>query len=231
MRLNGHISEPLCSSFDGLTTEYMLCEYFSLQMLRKPSSHPHRTCSKAKNLKAPSIAAQPSTAPPSSEAPPPKCTRPSSANVQSPPRDNLAASLGLDSGQPVSIQEAFGSLLNAQEILGATGDGLQDELEGEMAFERAYEKLHCPTPSTTGSLGVTSLPPEAYTHSSDPFSLGAAVDSCLKLRIIKGLFVPFEVLLTSTKGITVNQYLRNPFHSPDNDPKLRSAFPALSIKR
>lgn len=57
------------------------------------------------------------------------------------------------------------------------------------------------------------------------------VGAHLKLQIIKGLFVPFEVLLASNKGLNVNQYLRNPFFSPDSDPKLRAIYPALTIER
>lgn len=57
------------------------------------------------------------------------------------------------------------------------------------------------------------------------------MEARLKLRIIKGLFVPFEVLFASNKGLNINHYLRNPFLAPDNDSKLRAQFPALTIEK
>lgn len=106
-----------------------------------------------------------------------------------------------------------------------------EESEGEMAFHRVYEKLHHPTPAMSESLGAANISSDTYLGVTKPFALGAAVDAHLKLCILEGLFVPFEVLLASKKGFTVNQYLRNACLSPENDLKLQASFPALSIER
>lgn len=57
------------------------------------------------------------------------------------------------------------------------------------------------------------------------------MDARLKLRIPKGLFVPFEVLWVSNSGQAIHHYLRTPFMATNNDPKLRSLYPPLSIER
>lgn len=125
----------------------------------------------------------------------------------------------------------FGTLLNAHDILGASGTTSSDLDEGEIAFQKAYDKLHHPTPSISGSMGASLIPHESYSSPSESFSLAVAVDPRIKLRILKGLFVPFKVLLATSKGLNVNQYLRNPFMTPENDPKLRTAVQTLTIKR
>lgn len=139
--------------------------------------------------------------------------------------------LGIDSTPNVNIQEAFGSLLNAHDILSALHDTLSDEAEGEIMFRRVYEKLHHPTQSVSGSLASSTMAGDEYFRPTSPYALGAAVEVHLKLNILKGLFAPFEVVLTSNKGLNVNQYLQNPFLSPENDPKLRSIVTPLSIER
>lgn len=48
--------------------------------------------------------------------------------------EKLSVMLGLDKVDNLDIQEAFKSLLNAQEILGASSDSLAEEAEGEMSF-------------------------------------------------------------------------------------------------
>lgn len=71
--------------------------------------------------------------------------------------DRLSAMLGLDKDPSFDVQEAFGSLLNAQDILGSSADKLAEEAEGEMSFRRAYEKLHHPTPSVSGSMEAAGI--------------------------------------------------------------------------
>lgn len=135
------------------------------------------------------------------------------------------------------MQEAFGLLLNAHEILGVTNKGLHDETEGEAARRWVYEKLHRPTSSVCGSLGSAPIAAEAYSLPSEPFVLGAVVDPRVKLHIIlcSTLLRVCLCLLRycwhpCSKGLPANQYLRNPFLSPDNDSKLQSAFPLLSVE-
>lgn len=62
------------------------------------------------------------------------------------------------------------------------------------------------------------------------FTLGAAIDSHLKFRIFKGLFVPFKVLYAAERGRSIERYLRSPFLTPDNDQKLSAMYPLLTIK-
>lgn len=224
--------------------------FYLFQMPRASVIHPHKTRSKSKRAAVPIQAAGEASAEGSSGDTPvrgsSKRGRATSGGKVAPKRarshkgsnaqdvaevDQLSAMLGLDKDPNFDVQEAFGSLLNAQEILGASADSLAEEAEGEMSFRRAYERLHRPTPSVSGSLGAAGLSAEDYSRPSDPLALGAAVEARIKLRIVKGLYVPLEVLWASNKGLSVNQYLRNPFLSPDNDPKLRALFPALTIER
>lgn len=144
---------------------------------------------------------------------------------------DLTTELGFDNEPALVIQEAFGSLLNTQDIIGATLESLAEEVEGEVAFKGFYEKLHCPTPSISGSLAVAQVPANSYSQPTEAFTLAVAVNACLKLQILKSLFVPFEVLLASDKCISIHQYLLKPFLTPDTDPKMRMSFPHLTIKR
>lgn len=65
-----------------------------------------------------------------------------------------------------------------------------------------------------------------------PFASSAAaqVDPCLKLRILNNLFVPFEVLVAAEQGKCINYYLKNPFLTPVNDPKLTFHYPKLNFE-
>lgn len=116
----------------------------------------------------------------------------------------LSAPLGFDKDSNLDVQEAFGSLLNVQEILGASSNSMADEAEGAMSFQKAYERFHHPTPSLSGSLGAAAISVDGYSKPSDPFALGATVEARIKLYIVTGLFVPFEVLLASNKGLNIN---------------------------
>lgn len=101
-------------------------------------------------------------------------------------------------GNDLDWQEAFGSLLNAQDVLGsaAEGDAVSDVSVSEQSFHRALAKLHCTTPS--GSMATVSVLPKAYSsRPTQAFVMGAAAEVRQKLCIIKGLIVPFEVLLVS----------------------------------
>lgn len=116
------------------------------------------------------------------------------------------------------LQDAFGSLLNAQEVLGIQKDHEQDLAGGEKSLSRVLEKLHHPTHSFLGSLADASFPSDAYSRPTEAFSLSTAVDVRLKLRILKGLFVPFDVLWVTIQGLSIYQYLRMPFMAADKDP-------------
>lgn len=106
----------------------------------------------------------------------------------------------------IDIQEAFGSLLNAQDILGVSCDPVADNEDGEQASRRALKKLYRATQSSSGFLAAATVPPDSYSHPTQAFALGAAVESRLKLRIIKGLFVPFKVLYVSNWGQPIHHY-------------------------
>lgn len=195
------------------------------------ATHPHRTCSKSKAVQPQTTQSESSSDSTSSQPPSKrswKSNTPASTRSDS---EQVSALLGLDAKLGINVQEAFGSLPNAHEILGTASNSIMDKSEGEMAFRRVHKKLHHPTPSVSRSLGAATISPEAYSQLTEPFALGAAVDACLKLGILKGLFIPFKVLLASNKGLTVNQYLRNPFLSPEKDSKLWASFPVLSIER
>lgn len=54
-----------------------------------------------------------------------------------------------------------------------------------------------------------------------PFDQSAlSLEPRLKLRIQKNLFVPYEVLVAAGQGKSIHHYLKNPFLTPFNDPKL-----------
>lgn len=104
---------------------------------------------------------------------------------QSPPTRHLCTAANTRPASNVNIEEAFSSLLNAHEILGASTDALSDENEGDIAFCWAYEKLHCPTLSISGSLSAAPISAEANSHPMDAFAVGAAVDAYLKVCILR----------------------------------------------
>lgn len=113
-------------------------------MPRAAATHPRRTRSSAKKGKKSTVA--PVKAPESDNADGGSVgkSRPKRARLgaSSAPQDTaesakLSALLGLDKDPNLDVQEAFGSLLNSQDILGASNDSLAEEAEGEMSFRRA----------------------------------------------------------------------------------------------
>lgn len=193
-------------------------------MLKAKSSHTHGTHSRTSWGQGRSQAATESSSPsmmasPFMSALQAKKARQSSSSVPT-PQDDLTACLGLDKDPPMDIQEAFGSLFNAQDILGAMSDTLSDEVEGEKDFWWAYKKLHHLMPSKSESLAWMQVSAASYSQLTKVFALEATIEAWLKLQILKGLFVPSEVLLMSDKGICIHQYLHNTFLSPGHDPKL-----------
>lgn len=111
----------------------------------------------------------------------------------------------------------------------ATRDSDSESDEGESSVARASRRLRRPTISMAGSLAAAPIfnpsPPDVVVPVAN------SVDPRLKLHIRQGLYVPIEVLLASEQGKPVNHYLKNPFLSPVNDPKLKVYFPALNVER
>lgn len=66
---------------------------------------------------------------------------------------------------------------------------------------------------------------------SNPIPLGSAIEAQLKSRIIKGLYVPIDVILVSDQGGNIDAYLRNTTHTPSNDSCNRTFYPTLNIDR
>lgn len=125
-------------------------------MLQPLATHPHKTRSKAKATRTPMLASHGQVADQSEQLLPPQQPCPELQSSTSNESASMAMLLGLDSN--LNIQEAFGTLLNVHDILGASHDALSEEAEGELAFRTAYEKLYHPTPSVSGSLGQLFSP-------------------------------------------------------------------------
>lgn len=104
-----------------------------------------------------------------------------------------------------------------EELL-ASRDSDSESEEGESSVARASRRLRRPTISMAGSLAAALLFNPSTPDAAVP--VANSVDPRLKLRIRQGLFVPIEVLLASEQGKPVNHYLKNPFLTPVNDPKL-----------
>lgn len=79
----------------------------------------------------------------------------------------------------------------------------QDEEEGERATQLAIQKLSQPTLPMPESLAAASLNPNPTMPAPRAFTPGVAIDSCFKLRILEGLFVPFDVLYAAEQGWSI----------------------------
>lgn len=173
----------------------------------------------------------PITSPPSVVFPP----APSSSTfplVSSPPaviqdRPTSPMSLPTQSALPNSSDFTAG-LLPAEDLLAAR-DSDSDSDGGEPSSARASRKLRKKTMSLSGSLGASLFSGMGPLSSFSPSS-HSQIDPRLKLRILKNLFVPFEVLVAADQGKSVHHYLRNPFLTPHNDHKLRVFYPKLTFE-
>lgn len=118
--------------------------------------------------------------------------------------------------------------LPAEELLAAR-DSDTDSDAGETTSARASKRLRKRTMSVSGSLGASifggmgTLPAFAAPSAT-------IIDPRLKLRILKNLFVPFEVLVAGDQGKSIHHYLKNPFLTPFNDPKLKVFYPHLNFE-
>lgn len=141
------------------------------------------------------------------------------------PEKSLSRSLALEAPSP-SSQE---SSPPTEELL-AVRESDSDSDSGERSIARASKKLRKPTLPTSGSLGAASLlgSPDVLSMFNAPAA--TSVDPRLKLRIQRNLFVPFEVLVAAEQGKPINHYLKNPFLTPVNDPKLRVFYPRLNFE-
>lgn len=98
------------------------------------------------------------------------------------------------------------------------------------ALDAALQKLILPTMPMPGSLTAASLSPEPNGSHSHLFILGSTVNARIKLHILKGLFVPFEVLLAANQGRDIDKYICSPFLTTDSNSKLCSLLHLLSIE-
>lgn len=139
------------------------------QMPKGQTSHPHRMRQVTKSRKS-KLRSSDSKVPESSQRPEwlegpgeakssrgEKSTRTSSLSME-----EFADLLGEPLDRDIDIQEAFGSLLNAQDVLGVSCDPVVDNDDGEQALRRSLQKLHHPTQSSSGSLVEATLPHDAY---------------------------------------------------------------------
>lgn len=106
---------------------------------------------------------------------------------RNPSTSSTAASPQVDSPSDASqldqdpLQEDFGSMLHAQELLALSVTAESDELGGEKFMQAAIQKLSQPTLPPRGSLAIALLSSECNVTSPRPFVLGRAVDARLKL--------------------------------------------------
>lgn len=127
----------------------------------------------------------------------------------------------------IDLQEAFISLLNAQEILGDSCEGVPNVDGDEHWAVISACKIASPYAFVCRFSGEVQNSPNAYSHLIKAFTLGAIVVVHLKLWLIERLFVPFEVLLLSNRGILVPQYLHNPFLAPQKWFKIVGFIPSI----
>lgn len=119
------------------------------------------------------------------------------------------------------------ALLPSEELLAARDS---DSDSGESSVLRASKQLRRPTVSVSGSLGAAAtLGGNLGMDILSPLA-ASSVDPHLKLRIQKNSFVPFEVLVAAEQGKPIRQYLKNPFLTPVNDPKLRVSYPKMTFE-
>lgn len=85
------------------------------------------------------------------------------------------------------------------------------------------------TQSALGAPSVSSFP--VSSSNSNPIPLGSSIEPKLKARIIKGLYVPMDVILVSEQGGNIDHYLRNTTLTPGNDSRNRTFYPTLNIDR
>lgn len=131
------------------------------------------------------------------------------------------------SSVPVSHASDPPLTLPAEELLAAR-DSDTDSDAGESSAIRASRKLRKKTMSVSGSMGASLFGGLGSIQAFSP-PITSSIDPRLKLRILKNLFVPFEVLVAGDQGKSIHHYLKNPFLTPFNDPKLKVYYPRLNF--
>lgn len=65
--------------------------------------------------------------------------------------------------------------------------------------------------------------------SSSSFSLGGNIEPKLQERICKGLFVPFEIIIASNQGASIDNFLKNLSNAPTSDACSKNSPLLLSL--
>lgn len=128
-----------------------------------------------------------------------------------------------------TVQDNRPLLMLLSEELLAAQDSNSDSDAGEPYAAHASHILHKQTMSVSGSLGASIFGGLGPMSSFNP-PVSSSVDPQLKLRILKNLFIPFKVLVAGYQGKSIHHYLKNPFLTPFNDPKLKVYYPRLNLQ-
>lgn len=218
--LRNHVSIPVSSAIN-------LSSYAANLPIHPPpimSSQPFPTVLTSSTQSSTSSSLTPSFQPPFPPSQPPSSNWPGSAS-QNPPRPPSPLSAPTFSSPHQSHSVSSNLPLPAEELLAAR-DSDSDSDTGESSAIRASKKLHKKTMSLSGSLGNPLFGGGGFPSFDPPGT--DSIEPRLKLRIQKNLFVPFEVLVAADQNKSVHHYLKNPFLTPHNDPKLRVFYPRLT---